>query len=86
MGLIDLASLLQWPAIVGGGLLLVWLIYRWIKGSGRKEGRQEVIVESQEAGLDAVQQAKRVEEAARAGTDPEWQQRVHDRFRRPPGT
>ena len=75
----EVAKLIMYAVIGGGVLIAIWYVYSPI----RKSAKQEVIIESQEAGLDAVQQAKRVEEAARSGTDPEWSKRVRDKYRRP---
>lgn len=75
----EVAKLIMYAVLGGGVLIAIWYVYSRI----RKSAKQEVIIESQEAGLDAVQQAKRVEEAARAGTDPAWNKRVRDKYRRP---
>lgn len=75
---LNLTALGTWSV---GLLLLVgsigFLIRRYTKAK-KREGAAEVIQAQTEGVLDEVKKAKRVEEAARRGTDPEWDQRVRD--------
>jgi hypothetical protein len=62
--------------------LLIWLLFRSWRRGARKQGAQEVVIESQKGAIDAVDQAKRVEEAVRAGGDADWLERVRRKYRR----
>lgn len=61
MGLVDIASLAKWPALVVGGLLLLWLIYQMIKNSGKREARQEVANEIQGETIEDAERRIRIE-------------------------
>lgn len=61
MGLIDIASLAKWPALIAGGLLLLWIVYRVIKNSGKREARQEVANEIQGKTIDDAERRIAIE-------------------------
>ena len=70
-------------AVVAAVSVGIFLMIRSIKRSAQRTGRQEMIIEHQKEAIDAVDKAKRVEEASRSGADSEWSERVRRKYRRP---
>lgn len=66
-------------AILGAGVL--FMLWR-SKRNAKKQGRLEERAVQQEVTINAVEDAKRLEEAARTGSDAEWLEGVQKRHRR----
>jgi hypothetical protein len=70
-------------AVVAAVGLGVYLTIRALTAAARRSGRQESALEQRERTIDAIERARRVDDAVRSGVDAAWLERVRRKYRRP---